>query len=328
MSASILVTGGAGLIGSAVIHALNLRGQDDILVTDLLGRDAKWKNLSPLRFHDYIQADSFLDRLEENPDSLGSIRTIYHLGACSATTETDAGYLMENNFGYTKHLAHWALRRGIRFVYASSAATYGDGLQGMDDGSDRLENLRPLNAYGYSKHLFDLHAKRNGWLGKMAGIKYFNVFGPNEAHKGEMRSLVAKAYEQIQETGQVKLFRSHRLDYKDGEQVRDFVYVKDAVAMTLHLADTPSANGLFNIGTGTPRTWIDLATALFAALDRKPEIEFIDMPDHIRNQYQYHTSADVSRLKATGWSAPTLTLENSVSDYVRNYLVPGKHLGE
>ncbi len=328
MSASILVTGGAGLIGSAVIHALNLRGQDDILVTDLLGRDAKWKNLSPLRFHDYIQADSFLDRLEENPDSLGSIRTIYHLGACSATTETDAGYLMENNFGYTKHLAHWALRRGIRFVYASSAATYGDGLQGMDDGSDRLENLRPLNAYGYSKHLFDLHAKRNGWLGKMAGIKYFNVFGPNEAHKGEMRSLVAKAYEQIQETGQVKLFRSHRPDYKDGEQVRDFVYVKDAVAMTLHLADTPSANGLFNIGTGTPRTWIDLATALFAALDRKPEIEFIDMPDHIRNQYQYHTSADVSRLKATGWSAPTLTLENSVSDYVRNYLVPGKHLGE
>ena len=328
MSASILVTGGAGLIGSAVIHALNLRGQDEILVTDLLGRDAKWKNLSPLRFHDYIQADSFLDRLEENPDSLGSIRTIYHLGACSATTETDAGYLMENNFGYTKHLAHWALRRGIRFVYASSAATYGDGLQGMDDGSDRLENLRPLNAYGYSKHLFDLHAKRNGWLGKMAGIKYFNVFGPNEAHKGEMRSLVAKAYEQIQKTGQVKLFRSHRPDYKDGEQVRDFVYVKDAVAMTLHLADTPSANGLFNIGTGTPRTWIDLATALFAALDRKPEIEFIDMPDHIRNQYQYHTSADVSRLKATGWSAPTLTLENSVSDYVRNYLVPGKHLGE
>ncbi len=328
MSASILVTGGAGLIGSAVIHALNLRGQDEILVTDRLGRDAKWKNLSPLRFHDYIQADSFLDRLEENPDSLGSIRTIYHLGACSATTETDAGYLMENNFGYTKHLAHWALRRGIRFVYASSAATYGDGLQGMDDGSDRLENLRPLNAYGYSKHLFDLHAKRNGWLGKMAGIKYFNVFGPNEAHKGEMRSLVAKAYEQIQETGQVKLFRSHRPDYKDGEQVRDFVYVKDAVAMTLHLADTPSANGLFNIGTGTPRTWIDLATALFAALDRKPEIEFIDMPDHIRNQYQYHTSADVSRLKATGWSAPTLTLENSVSDYVRNYLVPGKHLGE
>jgi len=328
MSASILVTGGAGLIGSAVIHALNLRGQDDILVTDVLGKDAKWKNLSPLRFHDYIQADSFLDRLEENPDSLGSIRTIFHLGACYATTETDAGYLMENNFGYTKHLAHWALRRGIRFVYASSAATYGDGLQGMDDGFDRLENLRPLNAYGYSKHLFDLHAKRNGWLGKMAGIKYFNVFGPNEAHKGEMRSLVAKAYEQIQETGQVKLFRSHRHDYKDGEQVRDFVYVKDAVAMTLHLADTPSANGLFNIGTGTPRTWVDLATALFTALDRKPEIEFIDMPEHIRNQYQYHTSADVSRLQTTGWSAPTLTLEDSVSDYVRNYLVPGKRLGE
>ncbi len=328
MSPSILVTGGAGLIGSALIHALNQRGQEDILVTDVLGKDAKWKNLSPLRFDDFIQADSFLDRLEENPDAFGSVRTIFHLGACSATTEMDSGYLMENNYGYTKHLAHWALRRGIRFVYASSAATYGDGLQGMDDGTDHLETLRPLNAYGYSKHLFDLHAKRNGWLEKIAGIKYFNVFGPNEGHKGEMRSLVSKAYEQILETGKVRLFKSHRPDYRDGEQVRDFVYVKDAVAMTIHIANTPSANGLFNIGTGTPRTWVDLATALFTALDRKPEIEFIDMPEHIRNQYQYHTCADVSRLRSTGWSAPASVLEDSVSDYVRNYLVPGLHLGD
>jgi ADP-L-glycero-D-manno-heptose 6-epimerase len=328
MSPSILVTGGAGLIGSALIHALNQRGQEDILVTDVLGKDAKWKNLSPLRFDDFIQADSFLDRLEENPDAFGSVRTIFHLGACSATTEMDSGYLMENNYGYTKHLAHWALRRGIRFVYASSAATYGDGLQGMDDGTDHLETLRPLNAYGYSKHLFDLHAKRNGWLEKIAGIKYFNVFGPNEGHKGEMRSLVSKAYEQILETGKVRLFKSHRPDYRDGEQVRDFVYVKDAVAMTIHIANTPSANGLFNIGTGTPRTWVDLATALFTALERKPEIEFIDMPEHIRNQYQYHTCADVSRLRSTGWSAPASVLEDSVSDYVRNYLVPGLHLGD
>jgi ADP-L-glycero-D-manno-heptose 6-epimerase len=328
MSASILVTGGAGLIGSALIHALNQRGREDILVTDVLGKDAKWKNLSPLRFDDYIQADAFLDLLDENPDALGSIKTIYHLGACSATTETDAGYLMENNYGYTKRLAQWALARGIRFVYASSAATYGDGAQGMDDGSDHLDTLRPLNAYGYSKHLFDQHAKRHGWLDRIAGIKYFNVFGPNEGHKGEMRSLVAKAYEQILETGKVGLFRSHRPDYRDGEQVRDFVYVKDAVEMTIHIAETPSANGLFNIGTGTPRTWVDLATALFAALDRKPEIEFIDMPDHIRNQYQYHTCADVSRLRAAGWNAPTASLEDSVSDYVRNYLVPRKHLGD
>lgn len=328
MSASILVTGGAGLIGSALIHALNQRGREDILVTDILGKDAKWKNLSPLRFDDYLQADAFLDLLEENPDALGSIKTIYHLGACSATTETDAGYLMENNYGYTKRLAQWALARGIRFVYASSAATYGDGAQGMDDGTGHLDTLRPLNAYGYSKHLFDLHAKRLGWLDQIAGIKYFNVYGPNEGHKGEMRSLVAKAYEQILETGKVRLFRSHRADYKDGEQVRDFVYVKDAVAMTIHIAETPSANGLFNIGTGTPRTWVDLATALFTALGRKPEIDFIDMPPHIRNQYQYHTCADVSRLHATGWSAPATTLEEAVSDYVRNYLVPGKHLGD
>ena len=328
MSPSILVTGGAGLIGSAIINALNLRGQEDILVTDVLGKDAKWKNLSPLRFADYQQADAFLDRLECEPESLDSIRTVFHLGACSATTETDAGYLMENNFGYTKRLAQWALQRGIRFVYASSAATYGDGALGMDDGTEHLETLRPLNAYGYSKHLFDLHAKRCGWLDRIAGIKYFNVFGPNEGHKGEMRSLVSKAYEQILETGKVRLFKSHRPDYKNGEQVRDFVYVKDAVAMTLHIADTPTANGLFNIGTGAPRTWVDLATALFDALGRKPEIEFIDMPDHIRNQYQYHTCADISRLKATGWSSTPISLEDSVSDYVCNYLVTGKHLGD
>jgi ADP-L-glycero-D-manno-heptose 6-epimerase len=328
MSPSILVTGGAGLIGSAIINALNLRGQEDILVTDVLGKDAKWKNLSPLRFADYQQADAFLDRLEREPESLDSIRTVFHLGACSATTETDAGYLMETNFGYTKRLAQWALQRGIRFVYASSAATYGDGALGMDDGTDHLETLRPLNAYGYSKHLFDLHAKRYGWLDRIAGIKYFNVFGPNEGHKGEMRSLVSKAYEQILETGKVRLFKSHRPDYKNGEQVRDFVYVKDAVAMTLHIADTPTANGLFNIGTGTPRTWVNLATALFAALGRKPEIEFIDMPDHIRSQYQYHTCADISRLKATGWSSAPISLEDSVRDYVCNYLVTGKHLGD
>ncbi|MEI6322614.1 MAG: ADP-glyceromanno-heptose 6-epimerase [bacterium] len=330
-SASILVTGGAGLIGSALIHALNQRGREDILVTDVLGEEMKWKNLSPLKFDDYLQADSFLDLLECNPDALNSIRTIYHLGACSATTERDVGYLMENNYGYTKILAQWALQRGIRFVYASSAATYGDGTRGMDDGTDHLDTLRPLNAYGYSKHLFDLHAKRNGWLQRedgIVGIKYFNVYGPNEEHKGEMRSLVSKAYEQIVETGKVRLFRSHRPDFRDGEQMRDFVYVKDAVAMTIHLAETPSAHGLFNIGTGTPRTWIDLTNALFVALDRKPKIEFIDMPDHIRNQYQYQTCADVSRLLATGWSAPTTTLEAAVSDYVRNYLVPGNHLGD
>ncbi len=328
MPASILVTGGAGLIGSALIHALNQKGREDILVTDVLGEEMKWKNLSPLRFDDYLQADAFLDLLECNPDALNSIRTIYHLGACSATTERDVGYLMENNYGYTKILAQWALQRGIRFVYASSAATYGDGTRGMDDSTDHLDSLRPLNAYGYSKHLFDLHAKRNGWLDQIVGIKYFNVYGPNEGHKGEMRSLVSKAYEQIVETGKVRLFRSHRPEFRDGEQMRDFVYVKDAVAMTIHLAETPSAHGLFNIGTGTPRTWIDLTNALFAALDRKPKIEFIDMPDHIRNQYQYHTCADVSRLLRTGWSAPTTKLEDAVNDYVRNYLVPGKHLGD
>lgn len=328
MSATILVTGGAGFIGSALIHELNQRGETKIIVTDVFLDEEKKNHLKPLHYEEYISADDLLESIAVEAPLLRDIKTIFHLGACSSTTETNREYLIKNNFEYTKILAHFAVSRAIRFVYASSAATYGDGAQGMNDGIDALEKLKPLNLYGESKQLFDLYAREMGWFDRIVGLKYFNVFGPNEGHKKEMRSLVCKAYEQIIATGKVCLFKSHRPDYQDGEQVRDFVYIKDAVAMTLHLANTEKAAGLFNIGTGAPRTWTDLATALFTALDRKPVIEFIEMPENIRNQYQYYTCADISLLQAAGYVKETTTLEEAVCDYVQGYLLTGKHLGE
>ncbi len=321
-----LITGSAGFIGSALVHALNQRGQENLLVTDVLGRDEKWRNLVALKFDDYLQADELLDALDR--DALGPIDTIFHLGACSATTETNGDYLIANNYRYTQRLAEWALANDARFVYASSAATYGDGAQGMDDTDPDLARFRPLNLYGYSKHLFDLHAQRRGYLDRIVGIKYFNVFGPNEWHKAEMRSLVCKAYEQIVETGKIRLFKSYKPEFRDGEQMRDFVYVKDAVAMTLHLAATRKAGGLYNVGSGVARTWVDLGRALFAALDRAPEIEFIEMPESIRHQYQYYTCADIAKVRATGYETETTPLEEAVRDYVQNYLVPRHHLGD
>jgi len=320
----VLVTGGAGFIGSALVWALNRRGCDNIVVCDRLGTDEKWRNLTPLRFADYVEADALLPRLQSG--ALGRFELVLHLGACSATTELDAGYLIRNNYEFTKDLAGWALAKQSRFVYASSAATYGDGSAGMDGDETKLDSLRPLNMYGYSKHLFDLHAWRTGFLDQMVGLKYFNVYGPNEDHKGDMRSLVHKSTAQVRAEGLIRLFKSHRPDYRDGEQKRDFLYVKDAVAMTLHLAATPSAQGLFNIGSGAARTWLDLANAVFAALDRPPDIRFIEMPETIRDKYQYFTEANLSRLRSAGYAAPVTPLEAAVTDYVRNHLVPDRRL--
>lgn len=324
----ILVTGGAGFIGSALVAALNERGLTNILIVDLLGRDEKWKNLRPLVFRDYEEAPDFARKLQEDPARLGRFDGIFHLGACSATTEMDASYLATNNFALTRDLCHFALSQDSRFVYASSAATYGDGSSGLDDAEPALEKFRPLNAYGYSKQLFDLHARENNLLDRIVGLKYFNVFGPNEYHKGEMRSLVCKAYRQIRDTGAIKLFKSYRPEYPDGGQMRDFLYVKDAVAMTLHLADSPTASGLYNLGAGIARTWLDLAHSLFSALHLPPNIEFIEMPESLRHQYQYYTRAEIQRLRQTGYSSDITSLEDAVHDYVLNYLEPGLHLGE
>jgi ADP-L-glycero-D-manno-heptose 6-epimerase len=339
----ILVTGGAGFIGSALVWALNRRGRTDILVTDFLepakrwngvvpldsGRDSKRRNLAPLKFTDYVEADVFRSRIQSDPRAFGPFGSVFHLGACSATTERNESYLRDNNFAYTRDLAEWSLAQGARFVYASSAATYGDGTAGMDDQDDNLLRLRPLNLYGWSKQQFDLHAQKEGYLSRIAGLKYFNVYGPNEDHKGDMRSLVHKAYEQILATGKVGLFKSYRPEFKDGEQQRDFLYVKDAVEMTLHFAErATTAGGLYNLGSGQANTWLALTSAIFAALGRPPNVEFIEMPAVLRDKYQYFTQAEIAKLRATGYTRPLTPLADAVRDYVQTHLVPDRRLGE
>ena len=319
----IIVTGGAGFIGSAVVWRLNQLGYDDILIVDRMDDSDKWKNLAPLKFADYIDADDFISELTPYYEA----KAIFHLGACSSTTETNADYMFRNNYEYTKELADFALWNKIRFVYASSAATYGDGSAGMEDGTDGLDKLRPLNVYGYSKHLFDKFAAQNGMFDRVVGLKYFNVFGPNENHKGDMRSLVSKAYEQIRSTGKLQLFKSAHPDYADGEFGRDFIYVKDAVDMTLHFLEN-DASGLFNVGSGQTHTWNELADAIFKALDLPRNVEYVEMPEHLRDRYQYHTQADISRLSGSGYSGERTPLGAAVTDYIQNYLVPGKHLGD
>ena len=323
----ILVTGGAGFIGSALVWELNQRGLDDILIVDRLGTSEKWRHLPPLRFRNYLEADELAKIVEESPGKLNDVGTVFHLGACSSTTEIDATYLMRNNFGYTKMLAEWAVGADKRFVYASSGATYGARENNLREDLDPYE-LRPLNKYGFSKHMFDVFAARTGLLDHVVGLKYFNVYGPNEEHKGDMRSVVHKAYESILRDGEVRLFKSYRSEIADGEQTRDFIYVKDAVAMTVHLASHPGATGLYNIGSGTARTWIDLATAVFAALGRPPAIRFIEMPEALRGRYQYATQASIERLRGTGYDRAPTRLEDGIADYVKTYLVPNAPLGD
>lgn len=322
-----IVTGGAGFIGSAIVWGLNRRNVDNILIVDRLDQTEKWRNMAALRFADYLDADDFARRITAQPHAFGRVSKFFHLGANSSTTETDSAYLMRNNFEYSKVVAQWALTVDARFLYASSAATYG-ALEETVSEDLPLASLRPLNAYAFSKHAFDLWAQKAGLLTRIAGLKYFNVFGPNENHKADMRSVVHKSFPQIRDTGKVLLFKSHRAEFRDGEQARDFLYVKDAVAMTLHLADTRAANGIFNIGAGEARTWIDLVTPIFEALDLPVDIEFIDMPETLRAKYQYRTCASIKRLRATGYDAPVTPLRDAVLDYVRNYLMPGQSLGD
>lgn len=324
-----IVTGAAGLIGSAVVHALNQAGETDILAVDHLGNTSeKWKNLRALRFTDYLERDEFFNRLAASENPFSGVRFLVHMGACSSTTETDATYLVKNNYGMTQSVARFAAAHDIRLVYASSAATYGDGSCGYRDDVSEIEKLRPLNMYGYSKQMFDLWAKRAGLLDRIAGVKFTNVFGPNERHKGSMRSMVIRSFEQICESGKVKLFRSCRSDYADGEQKRDFIYVKDAAAMVLFLLDRPSLNGLYNVGSGRAESWNALASAAFRAMGKPVNIEYIDMPEHLKGKYQYYTCADMTRLRAAGYSAPVTSLEDAVYDDIVNYLLPDKYLGD
>jgi ADP-L-glycero-D-manno-heptose 6-epimerase len=310
----IVVTGAGGFIGRNLAAELNARGHDDLLLVDNLGKDEKWRNLEGLDFEDVLDPQAFLNCVESG--KLDHVDAIFHLGACSATTERDADFLLNNNYRYTRTLCEWSLKHNTRFIYASSAATYGDGSKGYSDTTP-LKDLRPLNMYGYSKHMLDLWAQKHGYLDRVVGLKYFNVYGPYEDHKGDMRSMVHKAWGQIKATGKVKLFKSYRPEYGDGEQMRDFVYVKDAVAVTLYFFDHREVSGLFNCGTGKARSWKDLMNAAFAAMKVKPDIEFIEMPEILRGKYQYFTQADMAKLRGAGYAAPFTSLEDAVLDYVK-----------
>jgi len=259
--------------------------------------------------------------------NIDSIEVIIHMGACSSTTETDEEFLTKNNYHYTRHLATYALEKNIRFIYASSAATYGNGEMGYSDDVSQLNTLKPLNLYGESKHKFDLWAENQGILDRVVGLKYFNIFGPNEYHKENMQSMVRKGFMQAMETNKICLFKSYKKEYKDGGQERDFLYIKDAVNMTLFFLDNPKIGGIFNIGTGQPRNWNDLAKNIFKAMGREPQIEYISMPENILHQYQYHTCADMQKIRDAGYTQSIMSLEDGIKDYVKNYLVSNKRLG-
>jgi ADP-L-glycero-D-manno-heptose 6-epimerase len=316
----IIVTGGAGFIGSALVWKLNREGIEDIVIVDRLGSSEKWKNLVNLRYVDYIHKDDFINMIYNDHVPFDATAVI-HLGACSSTTERDADYLWRNNHLYSRYLVDWAHNNSVRFIYASSAATYGDGSLGFNDDDGTTQALRPINMYGYSKQVFDLWLMKRNLVRQVAGIKFFNVFGPNEYHKGDMRSVVHKAFGQIRAEGKVRLFRSSRPEYMDGGQMRDFVYVKDCVEVLWWLIQHPETNGIFNLGTGKARTWNDLMNAVFAAMELKPRIEYIDMPPGLDEQYQYFTEARMDKLKETGCPVAFRSLEESVKDYVVLHLM-------
>ncbi len=316
-----IVTGGAGFIGSAMVWKLNRMGVDDVWIVDRLESGGKWKNLVGLRFTELMTPEQFLHSLHENESTLPEdTESVINMGACSSTTERDADYLAENNFQFSKTVAEAALAGNVRLVHASSAATYGGGELGYADSEDTLFALRPLNMYGYSKLLFDQWASRTGALERLASVRFFNVYGPNEYHKGDMASMVCKSFHTVRAEGRLSLFKSHRAGYGDGGQMRDFVYVKDVVDALWWLVNTPKANGIFNVGTGEEATWNQLAAALFSAMGKTPDIAYIDMPESIRNQYQYHTKADITRLRNAGYAGTFRPVAEGVRDYVVNHL--------
>jgi ADP-L-glycero-D-manno-heptose 6-epimerase len=318
----IVVTGGAGFIGSCLVRYLNDRGRENLVVVDDLQDEETWKNLVGKKFRDIIHKNDLSSWLGAHGDEVGAI---FHLGACSATTETNVNYLLENNYRYTVRLATFAIERGVRFIYASSAATYGDGSAGFRDDHEELERLAPLNPYGWSKQLFDLWAKREGVLDKIVGLKYFNVYGPNEYHKGRMSSAIRRMVPDILARGSVTLFRSNDPDhFADGEQKRDFIYVKDAVRMTAAFLDN-DASGIFNIGTGRATSWNALTGAIFSSLGREKKIIYADMPSDLAGKYQNFTEADMRKTScALGSEAQITPMKEAVHDYVANYLVGGR----
>jgi len=319
----LVVTGGAGFIGSVLAAALNEAGRSDLVIVDRFGHDEKWRNIAKRDFFEIVPVEALHSWLERFG---GEVEAIFHLGAISTTTFTDADEIIANNLNYSIALWRWCAAAKRPLIYASSAATYGDGTAGFDDagGIDAFKRLRPMNLYGWSKHAFDLWALRQAAAGSApphwAGLKFFNVFGPNEYHKGDMMSLVAKNYRKVAAGETIRLFKSHRPDYRDGEQRRDFVYAKDCVAAMLWLWRQGRDSGIYNIGSGEARSFLDLMNALGTACGRAPNIEFVDIPPEIRPNYQYFTEAKLTRLRQAGYNAPFTPLEAAVTDLVTNHL--------
>jgi ADP-L-glycero-D-manno-heptose 6-epimerase len=318
----LLVTGGAGFIGSNVVAALNDAGRADVVVSDLLGQDGKWRNLAKRRLADFVPPSELMGWLKG-----GKLDAVIHLGAISETTATDGDLVIETNFRFSLRLLDWCTATATPFIYASSAATYGDGAQGFADDPSlpALKGLRPMNLYGWSKHLFDLavaeRVKRGDRLPpQCVGLKFFNVFGPNEYHKGTMASVLARRFDDIKAGRAVQLFKSHRAGIADGDQRRDFIYVDDVVRVMMWLLATPSVSGLFNVGTGKARSFKDLILSAYAALGSKPNIQYIDMPEAIRDSYQYFTQSEADRLRSAGYNGGFTALEDAVALYVKNYL--------
>ncbi len=324
----VIVTGGAGFIGSAMVRQLNCSGIRDILVVDHLGSsEIKWRNLQLLCFESYMDKNEFRRKLRAGYFTGKKIDGVIHFGACSSTLETSEAYLYDNNFRCSVELAEFCAARKIRMIYASSCATYGMGEHGFSDDESQLEKLCPQNLYAHSKHIFDLWVKKNGMLKRIAGCKFSNVFGPNEWHKKEMRSMALRSWEQICTTGKVKLFRSENPRYADGRQQRDFIYVKDAVKMSEFLFNS-GAGGIYNVGSGRAEDWLTFVGGVFAAMERTPEIEFIDMPEKLRGKYQYYTCADPGKLMALGYPGTLMPLADALKDYVRNHLEPRRYIGD
>ncbi|MBD3296210.1 MAG: ADP-glyceromanno-heptose 6-epimerase [Candidatus Omnitrophica bacterium] len=319
----IILTGGAGFIGSGLLWKLNQEGIEDILVVDSLGSSEKWRNLVGKRFTDFIHKNDFLEMVRNR--TAPKPTHVIHMGACSSTTHTDADYYINNNYEYSKELAKWAVASKVPFLYASSAATYGDGSFGYSDSIENMERLKPLNMYGFSKHMFDLWVLQQGLVGKVTGIKFFNVFGPNEYHKGDMRSVVCKAFPVMRDEGVIKLFRSYDPGYADGEQKRDFIYIKDVAEVMFCFYKNRDRTGIYNLGTGRARSWNELAAAMFKAMGMPVNIEYIDMPEHLRKKYQYFTQAETSKLRSSGCDHQFTPLEDAIADYI-GYLKEQKYL--
>ena len=319
----IVVTGAAGFIGSCLVRKLNDSGFDDLILVDDFSRADKYPNLEGQKFRVKIHRDDFFDWLNTTTPAIDAC---YHLGARTDTTEFDYSVHQRLNVDYSKRIWEWCVKEGIPLVYASSAATYGDGTLGYSDAHELPEKLQPLNPYGVSKNEFDK------WVlaqldapPRWYGLKFFNVYGPNEYHKGRMASVIFHSFNQIRQRGYVNLFRSHRPDFADGQQLRDFIHVSDVISVCQWLMQSKSVSGLFNLGTGKARSFEDLAKATFAGLDLVPDIRFIDMPEDIRDKYQYFTEADMSKLRSSGYDQPFRSLEEGVEDYVRNFLATGSY---